>query len=103
MCSARDVVNHIAMILVLNTGGLMFYILLYRTTLIPPWLALWGIMGTLSTVTASMLIMCNQIEVITTIYILLNFPLIVLEIVLAIWLISKGFNPQMLSPVVEES
>jgi len=94
--SARDVVNHVAMIFTLSIGGLMFYILLYRTILLPHWIALWGVIGTLLTIFASLLIIFNQIEVITSLYVVLNLPLIVLEIVLAIWLIVKGFNQDVL-------
>jgi hypothetical protein len=95
--SGRDFVNHIAMILSLSVGSLMFYFLLYQTKLIPRWLSLWGLIGTIFTISASFLIMFNIIDIITTIYIILNFPLILLEIVLAIWFIAKGFNSNIMS------
>ena len=91
--SARDFVNHIAMILATSVGGLMFYFLLYQTKLIPRWLSLWGLLGTIFTIFASLLIMFHKIDIITSTYIVLNLPLILLEIVLAIWLIVRGFNP----------
>jgi hypothetical protein len=66
---------------------------LYQTKLIPRWLSLWGLSGTIITILASLLIMFHMIDIITSTYIVLNLPLILLEIVLAIWLIVKGFNP----------
>jgi hypothetical protein len=91
--SGRDFVNHIAMILTSSIGGLMFYFLLYQTKLIPRWLSLWGLIGTLSTVFASLLIMFDKIDIITTTYFVLFLPLIILEMVLAVWFIVKGFDP----------
>jgi Domain of unknown function (DUF4386) len=91
--SGRDFVNHVAMILATSVGGLLFYLLLYQTKLIPRWLSLWGLSGTMITILASLLIMFHTINIITSTYLVLNLPLILLEIVLAIWLIVKGFNP----------
>lgn len=90
--SGRDFVNHVSMILTTSVGGLMFYFLLYQTKLIPRWLSFWGLSGTVFTIFASFLIMFHIIDIITTIYIALNLPLIVLEMFLALWLIVKGFD-----------
>ena len=89
--SGRDLVNHVAMILASSVGGLMFYFLLYHTKLIPRWLSIWGISGTVLTIFASLLIMFDMIDILTSIYLGLNFPLIILEMILAIWLVVKGF------------
>ncbi len=51
-----------------------------------------GSSGTLFTILASLLIMFHVIDIITTIYIVLNLPLILIEMILAIWLIIKGFK-----------
>jgi hypothetical protein len=100
--SGRDYVNHIAMILTLSVGSLMFYFLLYQIKLIPRWLSLWGLLGTSLTILASFLIMFQIINIITTIYIVLNLPLILLEMVLAIWFIAKGFDPSIMSSIIEK-
>jgi hypothetical protein len=100
--TGRDFVNHIAMILSLSVGSLMFYFLLYQTKLIPRWLSLWGLLGTLFTILASLLIMFHIIDIITTIYIVLNLPLILLEIVLAIWFIAKGFDSNVMNSITEK-
>jgi len=90
--SGRDFVNHVAMILATSIAGLMLYFLLYQTKLIPRWLALWGLLGTIFTIFASFLIMFHILDIITAIYLVLNLPLIILEMVLAIWFIAKGFT-----------
>lgn len=90
--TGRDFVNHVAMIFATSVGGLMFYLLLFKTKLIPRWLSLWGFTGTLFTIFASLLIMFHTIDIITPVYIILNLPLILLEIVLAIWFITRGFD-----------
>jgi hypothetical protein len=98
----RDFVNHVAMILSTSIGGLMFYLLLFKSKLIPRWLSFWGVMGTLFTIFASILIMFQKIEIITSTYIVLNLPLILLEIVLAIWLIAKGFDPTVRRSLIDK-
>ena len=100
--SGRDFVNHIAMILATSVGGLMFYFLLYQTKLIPRLLSLWGLIGTTFTILASLLIMFHIIEIITTIYIVLNLPLIILEIILALWFIAKGFDSTVINSISEK-
>jgi hypothetical protein len=91
--TCRDFVNHVAMIFATSVGGLMFYLLLFKTKLIPRWLSLWGLFGTLFTILASLLVMFKMIDILTSTYLVLNLPLILLEIVLAIWFMVKGFNP----------
>jgi Domain of unknown function (DUF4386) len=91
--TARDLVNHMAMPLVLSAGNLMFYFLLYQTKLIPRWLSFWGFIATaLGGILASLLVMFRLIDIITPIYIILTLPTALLEIILAVWLIVKGFN-----------
>jgi hypothetical protein len=98
--AGRDLVNHVAMILALSLGGLMLFYILYQSKLLPRWLAGWGFIGTTLTMLASLLILFRLIDVITPIYLVLNLPLALQEIILAVWLIVKGFNS---STIVSES
>ena len=91
--AGRDFINHVAMIIATSVGGLMFYLLLFKTKLIPRWLSLWGFLGTIFTILASILVMFKMIDILTSTYLVLNLPLILVEIVLAIWFIGIGFNP----------
>ena len=100
--TGRDLVNHVAMILALNLGNLMFYILLYQTKLIPRWLSSWGLVGPTLTILASLLVMFHTIDIITPVYLVLNLPMALLEIVLAIWLIAKGFDSTIIANNTEK-
>lgn len=91
--SVRDLINHVAMPLILSVGNLMFYSILYQSKLVPRWLSVWGLIATvLSGILASLLLMLGVINIITPAYITLAFPTALLEIVFAIWLIIKGFS-----------
>ncbi len=101
--STRDLINHVAMPLIMSVGNLMFYYILYQSKLVPRWLSVWGLMATLlSSVVASFLLMFNVINIITPAYIALAFPTALLEIVLAIWLITKGFNANVIDVITEK-
>jgi hypothetical protein len=91
--AGRDFVNHVAMILALSLGCFMFYYLLYQTKLVPRWLSGWGLLGTALTISASLLLMFRLVGIMSTTYLGLNLPMALQEMVLAIWLIVKGFNP----------
>lgn len=101
--SGRDVINHIAMPLILSVGNLMLYAIFYRSKLIPRWLSVWGLIATvLSGVLASLLLMFDVINIITPAYIALATPTALLEIVLAIWLIVRGFNTTHLNSLAKK-
>ena len=90
--TVRDLVNHVAMILSLSVGGLMFYFLLYQAKLVPGWLSVLGFVGTILAILASLLVMFHTIDIISTVYLVLFLPIALEEMFLAIWLIAKGFN-----------
>jgi len=79
--------------LILSAGNLMFYAILHQSELVPRWLSLLGFISTvLSGILASLLLMFGVIYIITPTYITLALPTALLEIVLAVWLIIKGFS-----------
>ena len=98
----RDLVNHVFMILALSVGSLMFYFILFRTRLIPRWLSVWGLLGTTSTMLASLLVMFHSIDIITPVYFILNTPIALLEIILAIWLIANGFDNSVIELITDK-
>lgn len=72
-------------------GALMYYHIFYQSKLIPRWLAGWGFFAVALHLTAGLLIVFG-IEPFSTIILLLNLPIISQEMVMAIWLIVKGFD-----------
>ncbi|MCA1291920.1 DUF4386 domain-containing protein [Paenibacillus sp. alder61] len=88
----RDTLNHIGMILPWSIGGLILYYGLYKTRLIPGWLSIGGMIGSTLTLLATLLLMLNIIKLTSPIYFILNAPIAICEMVLAVFLIFRGFN-----------
>ncbi|MFC1785510.1 DUF4386 domain-containing protein [Candidatus Neomarinimicrobiota bacterium] len=88
----RDLSNHVGMMLATGLGNLILFYIFYKTKLIPRWLSSWGFIGNTLAMLASFLILFRIIDVIAPHFIFLTIPLVLQEIVLAIWLIAKGFN-----------
>jgi len=86
---SRDILNHIIMIIMHCVGGLSLYYLLLRNELTWKWLSYAGLGASLLTVALSFLVLFNQIEIISNVYIGLSFPLIIVELILAVILIMK--------------
>jgi len=72
--------------IVFSLGALAFYYLLYRARLIPRWLSGWGFLGAIGYLAAGL------IAVFSTELVALLLPLALQEMVMAVWLIAKGFN-----------
>ncbi|UCC54158.1 MAG: DUF4386 domain-containing protein [Anaerolineaceae bacterium] len=67
-------------------GALILNYVLYRSELVPRWLSVWGLIG------AILLIAMGLLRLFGYPAIFLAIPIILNELVLAIWLIAKGFN-----------
>jgi len=87
----RDLVNHVATTLAFTLAMLMFNCIFYQTNLVPLWLSVAGIIGSTLSILASLLFMMRFIGLDTT-YMMLNVPIAAQQLVLAIWLIIRGFN-----------
>ena len=86
--------------IVFPLGALMFYYLLYQSRLIPRWLSGWGLIAALLWLTTGLAATFGLISRMSTIQVVLALPIAVQEMVLAVWLIVKGFNP---SAIASES
>lgn len=74
-------------------GALMYYSILYQSRLIPRWLSGWGLVAIVLHLAAVVLTMFALITPFSAIQVTLALPILAQELVLAIWLIVKGFNP----------
>ncbi len=79
-------------------GAYLYYALFYKTRLVPRWLSLWGLAGITMVAAAGILVLFRQIVPMSSTQMLLSFPIALQEIVLAVWLIVRGFNPTAIAP-----
>jgi len=70
-------------------AALIFYYLLYQSILVPRWLSVWGVIAAILLVIANLLEVTGLVSELMILYL----PIILNELVLAIWLMVKGFNP----------
>jgi hypothetical protein len=73
-------------------GAMMYYYIFYQSKLVPRWLSVWGFMGAVLSLAAILLSIFSRIIPFSPVFILLQAPIGLQEIVLAVWLIAKGFN-----------
>jgi Domain of unknown function (DUF4386) len=87
----------VIMSLVFCLGAALFYVLLYRSRIAPRWITLWGLMGIPLYVAAYLLAMYGVVGINSSTVNLLSLPLAVQEMVLAVWMIARGFRPAAVS------
>ena len=99
LLAIRDWTHVLGIMIVFSLGALMFYYLLYESKLIPRFISVWGLIGGTLSLAAGLLGMFG-LSPSSTITTFLALPIWVNEMVLAVWLIVKGFNP---SAIASES
>jgi len=85
-------VGNVGSLLAFCSGALMYYYIFYQTRLVPRWISVWGLLGATLCMVAGMLVMFRLIDPMSTFQVVLALPIAVQEMVLAVWLIVKGFN-----------
>lgn len=80
------------LMVVFSLGGVMLYSLLYQSRLVPRWLSVWGLLAILMNFATGLLIMFGVFSPVSAASTILQVPIFLQEIILAIWLIVKGFN-----------
>lgn len=94
LVSVRDHASLLA-VFAFCLGACMYYTLFFQSRLIPRWLSGFGIVAIVLLLAACVLALFSGNRV--TSYIPLAAPLGVQELVLAVWLIVKGFNPSVIA------
>lgn len=89
----HDAINPI-LIIVFSLDALMLYTMFYQSKLIPRWISVWGVIAILMHFATAFLILFGVVDPddMSTLMIL-NFPIFLQEMVMALWLIVKGFSP----------
>lgn len=75
-------------------GALILYFLLFQSELVPSLISIWGIIG------AAMLVAMGMFRLFAHSFEFLAIPLILNEIVLAVWFIIEGINASLITYVV---
>ena len=97
LMAARDSLGEVA-VLAFGLGGLMYYWVFYQSRLVPRWLSAWGLVAIASLMLSGLLVMFGFIEPLSPPQVILALPIFLQEMVLAVWLIAKGFNPSAIAP-----
>lgn len=73
--------------IVFGLDALMLYVMLYQARLIPRWISVWGLVAAVATVASGLGAMFGTpLEI-------LEFLMLPQEMVMAVWLIARGFSP----------
>ena len=72
-------------------GAMCIYIPFYRTRLIPRWISVWGFVAVVASLASALL---SFFHVDNSIGFYLEMVMFPQELVMAVWLIAKGFNPK---------
>ncbi len=86
--------------LFLSIGSLIFFYLLHQLKLVPRFMSVWGLVGAILHLAGTVGLMFGSFTDDSALGILTVLPVASIEMVLAVWLIVKGFNP---SAIVSES
>ena len=92
MLSARNVISAIMGAAAFAVSALILYSVLFRTRLVPRWLSVWGLVAAISYLVGVVLAVYGTDPVSST-ETVLDLPMAVQEMVLAVWLLIRGFRP----------
>jgi hypothetical protein len=97
LISGHEIASNLGLI-AFALGALMYYIVFYRVGLIPRWLSGWGVVAALLCLSASLYVFFGG-DAFSPVATVLNVPIAIQEMVLAIWLLVKGFKVPAGAPV----
>lgn len=90
----HDLATFVFGVLAFCVGALMYYYIFYQNKLIPRWLSVWGLAAIVGLLSAALLTTFDgEPYSISGSLLILVLPIALQEMVLAVWLIIKGFNP----------
>ncbi len=91
LLALRDGASNVG-IIAFYVGGSCYYAIMLRYGLVPRWLAGWGLASTVLGLVSAVAVFCGAIGMFSTWQIVTNLPIFVNELVLAGWLMVRGFS-----------
>jgi hypothetical protein len=99
--AVNDWVSNLAYVPVFCIGASIYYTVFYRTRLVPRWLSAWGLLGLALLLGANLAVVFGFLGSASPLVPLLTLPIFLQELVLAAWLIVRGFDPSALASGAE--
>jgi Domain of unknown function (DUF4386) len=92
LVAGRAWLGFVAAVVFAGLGTLLYDWVLYRSALVPRWLSGWGVAAAVGMLVAALLAMFGVAPPLSPVHIVLNLPIAVQEMALAVWLIARGFS-----------
>ena len=92
LIAVRDWAFNIFWPISIGLATLILYYLLYQSELIPRWFSIWGLFGGVAATAGGLLSYFGVIGTLSVIYNVLLLQIAIQELVMAVWLIVRGFN-----------
>jgi len=81
------------LVIVFSLDALMLYYMLYRSKLIPRWISIWGFIAIVMHFSTAFMMLYGLVEPgMSATVAIINLPIFLQEMVMAVWMIVKGFN-----------
>lgn len=93
LLALKDWALALGTVLFFGLGSLTLNYVLYQSKLIPRWLSIWGAIGAVLVLIYGLTAIFGLGIGLTSPYALLAMPIAAQEMIFAVWLIVKGFNP----------
>ena len=103
LLAVRDWQFHVISGLAFSLGTLMYYVILYKSKLIPRWLSGWGVLGAVLSLAATVVGSFTHDFGMASVNTYLSAPIGLQEMVFAVWLIAKGFNASAITDLSAKS
>ncbi len=98
--AASDAAFNLGTVLIFSLSAMILGVIFYQTKLVPNWLSIWKIIGGVLLFVQGLLVLFDLVT--PTLESTLFIPIAVNEMVLAVWLIVKGFNATAFSNLFKE-
>lgn len=93
LAKGNDAISSL-LVIVFSLDALMLYTMFYQSRLVPRWISVWGFIAILMHFSTAFLALFGIVDGgFSPVGVLLNFPILVQEMVMAAWLIAKSFKP----------